>query len=69
FADVALGENEFVVEKIIRRRVSNGRVEYHSINRRIDLCYPEDNLDCPELIEAFLQNSQKPFFLSQFWRG
>lgn len=85
---------EFVVEKIIRRRIFNGRVEYflkwkgftewverlrqsagclaHTVWCRVCAWFlkcilssysadntwePEDNLDCPELIEEFLRNS------------
>lgn len=62
-AESELNEEEYVVEKIVDKRVTKGKIQYllkwKGYTDDDNTWEPKENLDCPDLIEAFEEAERK----------
>ncbi|XP_074598385.1 uncharacterized protein LOC141853064 [Brevipalpus obovatus] len=56
-------EEEFIVEKIVAKRITNGKAEYllkwKGYGKNDNTWEPEEHLSCKELLEDFIKNERK----------
>ena len=56
-------EDDFQVEKILKKRIKNGKIEYYlkwlGYSDDDNTWEPKDNLNCPELIEEFEREQER----------